>query len=829
MKNTVFILTLAFCSFRLAFSQETLQSLAGKFETPSDEYRPMVWWHWLGSNFTQSGITKDLEAWKEAGIGGGCIFNITSSVQESNYPLGNLPFPTQTFRSPAYWEAVEHTMREAQRLGLTMGLHGTPGYSTTGGPWIDEVRGMKALISSKITVDGGKTIDIALPKPQLPDFTTYESRYTPGYTPVKARLYWDISVFAVPDKKNLTIEDVIELKPFTDADGHLKWDAPIGKWTIYRYGYAPTMAPPHPVPDDIMGKVLEVDKMSREDNIYHWRQVLEPLKEHIGSYFGNTFRYVWVDSYESGYQNWTPKFREEFIAIKGYDPLPWVALYQFVNKKDLQTHFSADNFEGNKIKSDLPEFQTFCKDYDNVVQRLFMDNGFAVAKEMLHEYGLKLYWEPYWGPFSTIEGTALADLPVDEFWTGNNPEDTVWVNSRIMRAAVETDKRVIGAEAFTGAPSLSKYTEDPAFLKNKADGGFASGKNLYFLHHWVHQPFDDRYQPGLGMGWWGTHFSRHQTWFKPAKAFFTYLARCQMLLQQGNYVLNDSRRDYFTHRRLPEGELFFVFNPAETLQKTVTFALENVSSVELWDAYTGKIIEAKSWRQRGDSVAVDLNLLHNQSMIVVFPNHATNYAKSAEKEVLSETTRAIDSAWKVTFTPKIGGKAFTKSFQKLSDWRESPNPDIKYFSGTAKYETSFVLPRSSGDNNRISIDLGSLEDIAELEINGRKVAVLWNPPYRADITDFVQPGKNTLRVYVTNNWANRLIGDEQYPADFEWGNDRGNDGRPMAAFPEWFVKNQARPQQGRKTFNLWYYYRKDSPLQPAGLLGPVKIVEEKVK
>jgi hypothetical protein len=120
--------------------------------------------------------------------------------------------------------------------------------------------------------------------------------------------------------------------------------------------------------------------------------------------------------------------------------------------------------------------------------------------------------------------------------------------------------------------------------------------------------------------------------------------------------------------------------------------------------------------------------------------------------------------------------------------------------------------------------LGQLHDIASLKINGKALGVLWHPPYVLDITAALVPGDNLLEITVTTNWANRLIGDEQEPADFEWGSDRGNLGHAMKAYPDWFVKNQPRPAQGRKTFSVWYYYRKDSPLQPAGLVGPVRLV-----
>jgi hypothetical protein len=227
-----------------------------KFVAPPMEYRPNVWWHWLGSNFTTQGITKDLEAMAESGIGG---------------------------------------------------------------PWIPEERGMKAIISSKTVMEckmQNAACKILLPQPELPEYTGYDSHYLPNYKPHKATLYWDITVMAIPEKENVTVDDIIEITQFMDSDGTLHWNAPAGKWTIYRYGYAPTMAHPHPLPDDIIGRAWEVDKMSREDNIYHWKQLLEPLKEHIGEHFGRTFRYIWVDSYESGYQNWTKDFREQFRRLK---------------------------------------------------------------------------------------------------------------------------------------------------------------------------------------------------------------------------------------------------------------------------------------------------------------------------------------------------------------------------------------------------------------------------------------------------------------------------------------------------------------------------------
>jgi len=104
---------------------------------------------------------------------------------------------------------------------------------------------------------------------------------------------------------------------------------------------------------------------------------------------------------------------------------------------------------------------------------------------------------------------------------------------------------------------------------------------------------------------------------------------------------------------------------------------------------------------------------------------------------------------------------------------------------------------------------------------------MWYAPYKKDITEALKVGDNTLTIAVTNNWANRLIGDEQEPEDIVFGKERvmknENVGRPLKEYPDWFIKNQPRPSQGRKAFTNWYYYKKESPLQPAGLVGPVKL------
>ena len=113
-------------------------------------------------------------------------------------------------------------------------------------------------------------------------------------------------------------------------------------------------------------------------------------------------------------------------------------------------------------------------------------------------------------------------------------------------------------------------------------------------------------------------------------------------------------------------------------------------------------------------------------------------------------------------------------------------------------------------------------------MNGIKIGVLWTSPWRIEIGSSLRSGENLIEIAFTNVWANRLIGDEQEPEDLLWieGDPNFKSGHFLKEFPEWFLKHEKRPSQGRYTFTTWNYFTKDSPLAPSGLMGPVKIVAE---
>ncbi|MBN2512835.1 MAG: hypothetical protein JXB18_07860 [Sedimentisphaerales bacterium] len=177
----------------------------------------------------------------------------------------------------------------------------------------------------------------------------------------------------------------------------------------------------------------------------------------------------------------------------------------------------------------------------------------------------------------------------------------------------------------------------------------------------------------------------------------------------------------------------------------------------------------------------------------------------------------LDRPWTVEFTPGWNAPARIE-FPTLISWTQHTDPGVKHYSGTAIYRTTLNLPSdfvSSAD--RIRLDLGEVCVMAEVIVNGHNLGVLWCNPYRVNITDVAKAGDNTLEIRVTNLWVNRLIGDEQYPDDCQWK------GKPLKAWPDWFVEGKARPTPQRLTFTTWKHWTKDDPLLPSGLLGPVYV------
>ncbi|MBI4584360.1 MAG: hypothetical protein HY717_10100 [Planctomycetes bacterium] len=177
----------------------------------------------------------------------------------------------------------------------------------------------------------------------------------------------------------------------------------------------------------------------------------------------------------------------------------------------------------------------------------------------------------------------------------------------------------------------------------------------------------------------------------------------------------------------------------------------------------------------------------------------------------------VTGSWEVRFAPGWGAPERV-TLDKLLSWTEHPEPGVKHFSGTATYTRTFAVPGEMlGENRRLYLDLGKVQAMARVKLNGKDLGVLWKPPFVADLTDAARAGANALEIAVINLWPNRMIGDEQLPED----SDRNPDGT-LKAWPRWLVEGKPSPT-GRFTFTSWRLWKKDALLQESGLLGPVAL------
>ena len=176
----------------------------------------------------------------------------------------------------------------------------------------------------------------------------------------------------------------------------------------------------------------------------------------------------------------------------------------------------------------------------------------------------------------------------------------------------------------------------------------------------------------------------------------------------------------------------------------------------------------------------------------------------------------IDHAWELSF-PQGWGAPEKVDWPELISWTEHSEEGIKYFSGTATYRTKFTVPPESiQSDGRVFLNLGQVDVIATVKVNGHSFGTLWMLPFEVDVTAALTSGDNDLEIDVTNLWPNRMIGDEQYPADTS-----GN--LMITAWPSWLTEKTPRPEPRRMTFTALRAWEKDEPLLSSGLLGPVTI------
>jgi hypothetical protein len=243
------------------------------------------------------------------------------------------------------------------------------------------------------------------------------------------------------------------------------------------------------------------------------------------------------------------------------------------------------------------------------------------------------------------------------------------------------------------------------------------------------------------------------------------------------------------HRRAGDAELYFVANREDKIVNANCLFRVTGKIPELWNPLTGERRVLTQYQAKGGQTSVPLRFDAHQSWFVVFRSGKAAAARTPNFPAMKKLSE-VGGAWNVSFDPKWGGPGKV-TLPKLMDWSQSTDRGIRYYSGQAIYRKSIVLPKAAV-GQPIYLDLGVVDNLAKVKLNGRELGVVWCAPWRVELKG-LRPGANDLEITVANLWPNRLIGDQSLPAGM------------------------------RTTSTTWNFYKAGDPLLPSGLLGPVTV------
>jgi hypothetical protein len=238
----------------------------------------------------------------------------------------------------------------------------------------------------------------------------------------------------------------------------------------------------------------------------------------------------------------------------------------------------------------------------------------------------------------------------------------------------------------------------------------------------------------------------------------------------------------------PDGSVFVIFK--EAAQRRHIVAIEKDS----------KTIFPENQFETHDFPLVNTAMTVGGKAISIFEQGTYTFSWSdGKKEMIHSNApinKELSDKWEVHFDPRWGGPDHFE-MNELTSWIRSEIPGIKYYSGTANYTKSFDLAKEELKNREVILDLGNVQEMASVRINGKQLQVIWSAPFRYNLTGLVREGSNKLEVEVVNMWPNRLIGDAELPQ--------------AERFTRTNVNKFNGPDRGKY-------------LRESGLLGPVRVI-----
>ena len=527
------------------------------------------YWMWMNGNISKEGITKDLEYFKAAGIESAFIFDVWTGIDRGPVDHNSLE----------WLDAVKHACSEAQRLGLKLGIHNSPGYTATGGPWIKPEESMKELtwsvstkrmppvpahkmgfyrdlkifkvdsademqdITCRLEEDESVVVTLSGIKPIIGFNLWRGEREKPlhphdgprDYAPklrvevsVDGYSWQEIGVASGPALKARDIPIYFSCDPvqgryirLTSNRGtnltRIEVLAEKGSGTAYRrLGYTTNGQMVTAAAESGIG--LECDKLSRVGINAHFNRYLRPLLDELKPYCGTTLTHILIDSWEAGGQDWTESLGLEYLTTG----------------------------EGKNWLTGGIGKKTRAK------EQLFMSEYLLPFKRLLEPYGLKLAGEPYGnGDFDRKEYGYAFDLPMSEYWARCH-YGSIERPYFVSRYGHSAGCPIIGCESFTAYPGDADIPATLGSFREDVNKLCEAGVNFFVFHCVAHQDKDDR---PMTMGPFGTRFDRHHADVDSVRALTDYIrARIELQKSRAEFDFAFGEEGERAYIRLPRGQ-----------------------------------------------------------------------------------------------------------------------------------------------------------------------------------------------------------------------------------------------------------------------------------
>jgi hypothetical protein len=495
----------------------------------SHEAKPWSRWWWHGSAVDPASLTRQLEVLRDAGIGGVEITPI--------YGVRGAEAQFIPFLSDQWLRMLEHTLREANRLGLGVDMATGTGWPF-GGPWVGDDTSSRTIAHKTWTLAAGERLAEPVRLRQVPLLRAIGTMPAPGaprgtrpiqiadlVEPLTAnRDLQSLAIDQVRFARDLPLAvlmaygesgDAIDLTARVDRGGSLNWTAPAGRWTLYAvflgwHGKMVERAAPG-------GEGPVIDHFSRTAI----RQYLARFDQAFAGHTTTGLRAFFNDSYEvddaSGQGDGTPSLLDEFQRRRGYD---------------LRRHLPA------LLGRDTEDRNTrVLTDYRETISDLLLDTFTAEWGAWARRRKAVIRNQAHGSPASLLDLYAASDIPETE---GEEIPRFKWATS----AGHVAGRRLIAAEAATWLGEHFRSTL--ADVRVAVDRFFVAGVNHIVYHGTAYSPESEPW-PGR-LFYAAVAFSPQNAWWDDFAALNRYVARVQSFLQSGKpdhdvllyYPLHDS-------------------------------------------------------------------------------------------------------------------------------------------------------------------------------------------------------------------------------------------------------------------------------------------------